>query len=185
MEPNRLLTCLNSGGGVRFEICGSERTIITASMSPMLEGVWRAEEQLPPRPRSAEPTTKPRKLSAEPTGVLHCLSCVTALKGEHATHCGEPDCSGVIDQLPGVIPRYRAAETNAGRNTRNLLSQAGSRRQGESSSLPQAKPGNTGRGMELFCTSLTSPNTRFKLRRRLWTRSLGNRYQGVFKGEPI
>ncbi|KAI4815144.1 hypothetical protein KUCAC02_005306, partial [Chaenocephalus aceratus] len=38
---------------------------------------------------------------------------VGALKGEHATHCGEPDCSGVIDQLPGVIPRYRAAETNA------------------------------------------------------------------------
>lgn len=81
----------------------------------------------------------------ESTGVLHCLSSVTALKGEHATHCGEPDCSGVIDQLPGVIPRYRAAETNAGKNTRNLLSPLSSRRQGESSSFPQAKTLNTGR----------------------------------------
>lgn len=81
----------------------------------------------------------------EPTGVLHCLSCVTALKGEHSTHCGEPDCSGVIDQLPGVIPRYRAAETNAGKNTQNLLSPPSSRRQGESSPFPQAKILNTGR----------------------------------------
>lgn len=81
----------------------------------------------------------------EPTGVLHCLSCVTGLKGEHATHCGEPDCSGVIDQLPGVIPRYRAAETNAGRNTLNLLSPPSSRRRGESSSFPQAKALHTGR----------------------------------------
>lgn len=77
--------------------------------------------------------------------MLHCLSCVTALKGEHATHCGEPDCSGVIDQLPGVIPRYRAAETNAGKNTLNLLSPPSSRRQGESSPFPQAKILNTGR----------------------------------------
>lgn len=81
----------------------------------------------------------------EPTGVLHCLSCLTALKGEHATHCGEPDCSGVIDQLPGVIPRYRAAEANAGTNTLNLLSPQSSRRQGESSPFPQAKTLNTGR----------------------------------------
>lgn len=103
-------------------------------------GVWRAEERLPP-------TIKAAALSVEPTGAPHCLSCVTALKGEHATHCGEPDCSGVIDRLPGVIPRYGAAETNAGRNTRNLLSRAGSRRRGESSSLPQAETGNTGGGM--------------------------------------
>ena len=75
----------------------------------------------------------------EPTGVLHCLSSVTALKGEHASHCGEPDCSGVIDRLPGVIPRYRVAETNAGEKTLNLLSPLSSQRQGESSPFPQAK----------------------------------------------
>lgn len=100
---------------------------------------------------SAELTIKQRKLSVEPTGALHCLSSVTALKGEHATHCGEPDCSGVIDQLPGVIPRYRAAETNAGKNTRNLLSPASSRRQGESSPFPQAKRQNTGMDAGVMC----------------------------------
>lgn len=100
---------------------------------------------LTPQSQCAELTIKQRKLSVEPTGVLHCLSSVTALKGEHATHCGEPDCSGVIDQLPGVIPRYRAAETNAGKNTRNLLSPLSSRRQGESSPFPQAKTLNAGR----------------------------------------
>lgn len=126
-------------GWVRVEVCTCGRTVITASCVRGRRASGGAEEQLPPRPRNAEPTTTAPKLSVEPTGVLHCLSCVTALKGEHATHCGEPDCSGVIDQLPGVIPRYRAAETNAGGNTRNLLSQAGSRRRGESSSLPQAK----------------------------------------------
>lgn len=83
--------------------------------------------------------------------MLHCLSRVTALKGEHATHCGEPDCSGVIDRLPGVIPRYGAAETNAGKNTRNLLSPPSSRRQGESSPLPPAKTLNTGRDASVLC----------------------------------
>lgn len=105
----------------------------------------------------------------EPTGVLHCLSSVTALKGEHATHCGEPDCSGVIDQLPGVIPRYRAAEASAGKNTRNLLSPPSSRRQGESSPFPQAKTQNTGRDAAVMCFLPTSPNARFKPSQLLWT----------------
>lgn len=91
-----------------------------------------------------------------PGGAYRCAALSFLRDGperEHATHCGEPDCSGVIEQLPGVIPRYGAPQTNAGRNTRNLLSQAGSRRRGESSPLPQAKTGNTGRGAELFSTS--------------------------------
>lgn len=121
----------------------------------------------------AELTIKQRTLSVEPTGVLHCLSSVTALKGEHATHCGEPDCSGVIDQLPGVIPRYRAAETNAGKNTRNLLSPLSSRRQGESSPFPQAKTQNTGRAAAVTCFLLVqiqfSANTCFKLSPLFWT----------------
>lgn len=114
----------------------------------------------------------------EPTGVLHCLSCVTALKGEHATHCGEPDCSGVIDQLPGVIPRYRAAETNAGKNTLNLLSPPGSRRQGERSPFPQAKTLNTGRECSCYVLPAPSPNTCFKLSQLLWTQIFRKEYQG-------
>lgn len=90
----------------------------------------------------------------ETTGVLHCLSSLTALKGEHTTHCGKPDCSGVIDQLPGVIPRYRAAETNAGKNTWNLLSPLSSRWQGESSPFPQAKTLNTGRNAAVLYSFL-------------------------------
>lgn len=118
-----------------------------------------------PQSQRTELTIKQRKLSVEPTGVLHCLSCVTALKGEHATHCGEPDCSGVIDQLPGVIPRYRVAETNAGKNTLNLLSPLSSRWQGESSPFPQAKPLNA--GMQLLHTFPASPKAYFKLSQSL------------------
>lgn len=76
--------------------------------------------------------------------MLHCLSSVTVLKAEHAVHCGEPDCSGVIDQLPGVIPRQSVAETNTGKNTGNLLSPPHSRRQGWSSLFLQAKTAKTG-----------------------------------------
>lgn len=67
--------------------------------------------------------------------MLHCLCGVTGLKGEHATHCGEPDCSGVIDRLPGVI-QIQTGPDNSGRNTGKLLSPASSRRRGESSPLP-------------------------------------------------
>lgn len=42
--------------------------------------------------------------------MLHCLCCVTALKGEHAPHRGAPDCSGVIEQLPGGSPRSRPTQ---------------------------------------------------------------------------
>jgi len=70
---------------------------------------------------------------------------VTALKGEHATHCSKSDCSGVIDQLPGVIPRYRAVKANTGKKTLNLLSPPSSQQQGESSPFPQAKTLDTGR----------------------------------------
>lgn len=69
--------------------------------------------------------------------MLHCLSSLTAVKGEHATHRGEPGCSGVIDQLPGVIPRYREVKKKKN-NTLNLLSLPGSRQQG-GSSFPGAK----------------------------------------------
>lgn len=102
-------------------------------------------QQKQPRSQHSELTITQRKLSEEPTGVLHCLSSVTALKGGHAPHCGEPDCSGVIDQLPGVIPRYREVKANTGKNTLNLLSQPSSRQQGESSSFPQAIKLNTSR----------------------------------------
>lgn len=138
----------------------------------------RGEQQLLPQSQCAEPTIKQRKLSVEPTGVLHCLSCVTALKGEHATHCGEPDCSGVIDQLPGVIPRYRAAETNAGKNTLNLLSLPGSRRQGESSSSSLKPKQNTGRECSCYVLLPTSPNTCFKLSQLLWRQIFRKEYQG-------
>lgn len=114
--------------------CATFITSLSVDFCAVQESIRRGEQQLLPQSLRAKLTIKQRKLSMEPTGVLHCLSCVTALKGEHATHCGEPDCSGVIDQLPGVIPRYSAVETNAGKNTLNLLSPAGSWRQGESSS---------------------------------------------------
>ena len=129
-------------------------------------------------PQCAQLTIKQPELSAEPTGALHCLSCVTALKGEHATLCGEPDCSGVIDQLPGVIPRYRAAETNAGKNTLNLLSPAGSRRQGESSPFPQAKAVSAGRECSCFLLLPASPNTCFELGLSPWMQIVRNEYQG-------
>lgn len=126
------------------------RESLQSFLCDVKESIQRGEQQLVPQSQRTELTIKQRKLSVEPTGVLHCLSCVTALKGEHATHCGEPDCSGVIDQLPGVIPRYRVAETNAGKNTLNLLSPLSSRWQGESSPFPQAKPLNA--GMQLLHT---------------------------------
>lgn len=143
---------------------------------------------LTPQSQRAELTITQRKLSVEPTGVLHCLSSVTALKGEHATHCGEPDCSGVIDQLPGVIPRYRAAETNAGKNTRNLLSPLSSRRQGESSPFLQARTLNTGRDaavMYFFPLVQICFNSSQLLWMQIWEDQRQVNSKISFKGDPI
>lgn len=82
--------------------------------------------------------------------MLHCLFSVTVLKEEHATHCGEPDCSGIIDQLPGVIPRYRMGKANTSRSTLNLYLRQAADGRAQSSPFPQATMLNTGRDSSCF-----------------------------------
>lgn len=105
--------------------------------------IQRAEQW--PYSQCTETTITQRKLMEEPKGVLHCLFSVTVLKEEHATHCGEPDCSGIIDQLPGVIPRYRKGKANTSRGTLNLYLRQAADGRAQSSPFPQATVLNTGR----------------------------------------